>query len=53
MSSTPSAPRSIATRTGLFDRLGSFWQRVCEGRDFVELWSQFDADARSSYGFYG
>ena len=53
MSSTPSAPRSIATRTGLFDRLGSFWQRVSEGRDIDDLWSQFAADARSSYGFYG
>jgi sigma-B regulation protein RsbU (phosphoserine phosphatase) len=34
-------------------RLGSFWQRVSEGRDLDVLWSQFAADARSSYGFYG
>jgi sigma-B regulation protein RsbU (phosphoserine phosphatase) len=30
-----------------------FWQRVSEGRDIDDLWSQFAADARSSYGFYG
>jgi serine phosphatase RsbU (regulator of sigma subunit) len=31
----------------------SFWQRVSEGRELDDLWSQFTADARSSYGFYG
>jgi phosphoserine phosphatase RsbU/P len=40
-------------RTGLFHRAGGFWQRVSEGRDIDDLWSQFAADARSSYGFYG
>ena len=30
-----------------------FWQRVSEGRDLEDLWSQFAADTRSSYGFYG
>ena len=30
-----------------------FWQRVSEGRQIDDLWSQFTADARSSYGFYG
>ena len=34
-------------------RLGTFWQRVSEGRNLDDLWSQFAADARSSYGFYG
>jgi len=34
-------------------RLGNFWQRVSEGRQIDDLWSQFAADARSSYGFYG
>ena len=33
--------------------MGAFWQRVSEGRDIDDLWSQFTADARSSYGFYG
>ena len=35
------------------DRLRQFWQRVSEGRQLDDLWSQFAADARASYGFYG
>jgi len=35
------------------DRVRNFWQRVSEGRQIDDLWSQFAADARSSYGFYG
>jgi phosphoserine phosphatase RsbU/P len=31
----------------------SLWQRLSEGRRIDELWSQFTADARASYGFYG
>jgi sigma-B regulation protein RsbU (phosphoserine phosphatase) len=31
----------------------NFWQRVSEGRRLDDLWSQFAADTRSSYGFYG
>lgn len=53
MNSAPSTPGSTVHPTGLFDRVGSFWQRVSEGRDIDDLWSQFVADARSSYGFYG
>jgi phosphoserine phosphatase RsbU/P len=34
------------------DRVRQFWQRVSEGRQIDDLWSQFAADARSSYGFY-
>jgi sigma-B regulation protein RsbU (phosphoserine phosphatase) len=30
-----------------------FWQQVSEGRQLNDLWSQFTADARASYGFYG
>jgi serine phosphatase RsbU (regulator of sigma subunit) len=33
-------------------KLSGFWQRISEGRRIDELWSQFTADARSSYGFY-
>jgi sigma-B regulation protein RsbU (phosphoserine phosphatase) len=33
-------------------KLSGFWQRISEGRRIDELWSQFSADARSSYGFY-
>jgi sigma-B regulation protein RsbU (phosphoserine phosphatase) len=31
----------------------SLWNRISEGRDLSDLWSQFSADAQSSYGFYG
>lgn len=34
-------------------RLRNFWQRVSEGRQIEDLWTQFVADARASYGFYG
>jgi phosphoserine phosphatase RsbU/P len=34
------------------ERLRHFWQRISEGRQIDELWSQFTADARASYGFY-
>jgi len=36
----------------MLNRVRSFWQRVSEGRQIDDLWSQFAADARSSYGFY-
>jgi sigma-B regulation protein RsbU (phosphoserine phosphatase) len=48
----PSAPQT-PTRPARFERAGNFWQRVSEGRNIDELWKQFTADARSSYGFYG
>jgi phosphoserine phosphatase RsbU/P len=54
-SSAPSTPGPPPPppRPAVFERVGSFWQRVSEGRDLDDLWSQFAADARSSYGFYG
>jgi sigma-B regulation protein RsbU (phosphoserine phosphatase) len=45
---SPSRPRVSAT-----DRVRHFWQRISEGRELDDLWSQFAADARASYGFYG
>ena len=33
-------------------RLDRFWQRVTEGMQLSELWSQFRTDARSSYQLY-
>lgn len=45
-----SSPRPAASPA---DRLRHFWQRVSEGRQIDDLWSQFAADARASYGFYG
>src|ERR1700726_1626463 len=52
-SSAPPTPGASESRPALFTRLGNFWQRVSEGRRIDDLWSQFAADARSSYGFYG
>jgi phosphoserine phosphatase RsbU/P len=44
--STPAPPASLV------DRVRQFWHRVSEGRQIDDLWSQFTADARASYGFY-
>ena len=51
--SAPPTSGSNSQRPGPFRRVEGFWQRVSEGRDIDVLWSQFAADARSSYGFYG
>jgi sigma-B regulation protein RsbU (phosphoserine phosphatase) len=48
---TPAAERSFRPRER-FGRLYEFWQRVSEGRRIDDLWTQFTADARASYGFY-
>ena len=52
--SAPLTPGVSSSRSseGLLDRMRSFWQRISEGRQLDELWSQFTADARASYGFY-
>lgn len=42
-------PRAQRKRGGAFH---NFWQRLSEGRQVDELWSQFAADAKASYGFY-
>jgi len=52
-SPAPQTPNASESRPASFSRLGNFWQRVSEGRRIDDLWSQFAADARSSYGFYG
>jgi len=51
--SAPPTPSASESRPAPFSRLSNFWQRVSEGRRIYDLWSQFAADARSSYGFYG
>jgi sigma-B regulation protein RsbU (phosphoserine phosphatase) len=53
--SAPPTPVVSTTqpRPGLMDRVRHFWQRISEGREIDDLWSQFVADARASYGFYG
>jgi serine phosphatase RsbU (regulator of sigma subunit) len=35
-----------------FKQLRSFWQRVSEGISLQQLWGQFVAEARTSYGLY-
>ncbi len=45
-------PSATATHQRPGGRLHNFWQRISEGRQLDELWSQFSADARASYGFY-
>jgi phosphoserine phosphatase RsbU/P len=49
-SASPSASANPPKRRG---RLSNFWFRVSEGRAIDDLWGQFVADARASYGFYG
>jgi phosphoserine phosphatase RsbU/P len=46
---TPPSGAASGIRGG---KLSGFWQRISEGRRIDELWSQFSADARASYGFY-
>src|SRR5580698_253994 len=46
---TPPTGTAAGIRGG---KLSGFWQRISEGRRIDELWSQFTADARASYGFY-
>ena len=41
------------SNNGVLGGARDFWQRVSEGRNLEDLWSQFAADTRSSYGFYG
>ncbi|HKM81016.1 MAG TPA: PP2C family protein-serine/threonine phosphatase [Candidatus Acidoferrum sp.] len=49
----PTSPGTSRPRPAPIERVQNFWQRVSEGRAVEDLWSQFAADARSSYGFYG
>jgi hypothetical protein len=37
---------------GLYARLERFWQRVTEGLELNQLWSQFQTDAKTSYRLY-
>ena len=55
MSTPPvaSSTSSARPRDHFSTRLRNFWQRVSEGRQIDDLWTQFAADARASYGFYG
>lgn len=57
MATNPSASRgprpSAAFQAGrAAGRVRSFWQRVTEGIQISDLWAQFRAEARTSYGLY-
>jgi phosphoserine phosphatase RsbU/P len=49
--SPPPKPAS-AQRIPFRVRLHRFWQRVTEGMELTQLWSQFETEARSSYRLY-
>jgi len=54
MNASPSTPDVSSSQPGYShgQRVRGFWERVSEGRQIDELWSQFTADARASYSFY-
>jgi phosphoserine phosphatase RsbU/P len=43
----------VRPRERIGTHVRNFWQRVSEGRQIDDLWTQFAADARATYGFYG
>jgi sigma-B regulation protein RsbU (phosphoserine phosphatase) len=47
-----SPPPASAQRVPRRVRLRQFWQRVTEGLEVSQLWSQFETEARSSYRLY-
>src|SRR5271170_5024930 len=53
MSAPTGIPVSPPRPRQRFARTRDFWERVSEGRRVDDLWGQFAADARASYGFYG
>jgi len=49
---SPPAEPVPAQRVPLTLRLQRFWQRVTEGLELTQLWSQFETDARTGYRLY-
>jgi len=55
MSASPSPTPDVSSSEPGYGRsqpVRGFWERLSEGRQIDELWSQFTADARASYSFY-
>jgi sigma-B regulation protein RsbU (phosphoserine phosphatase) len=48
----PPAEPASAQRVALGVRLHQFWERVTEGSELTQLWSQFETDARTGYRLY-
>ena len=40
------------SKTPRHEQVRAFWERVTEGLELSQLWSQFSAEARESYGLY-
>jgi hypothetical protein len=50
---TSSPPTGQAAPPGSFGfKISRFWQRVTEGLEVSQLWSQFESEARASYRLY-
>ncbi|HXZ18592.1 MAG TPA: PP2C family protein-serine/threonine phosphatase [Candidatus Acidoferrales bacterium] len=49
---TGGRPSGAAPAERAVGRVRTFWQRVTEGIQISELWAQFRAEARTSYGLY-
>jgi phosphoserine phosphatase RsbU/P len=49
---SPPAKPASAQHTPLLVRLRRFWQRVSDGLELTQLWSQFETEARTSYRLY-
>ena len=47
MSATPARPPRP-----VHEHIGDFWDRISEGMELNQLWAQFKAETRSSYGLY-
>jgi sigma-B regulation protein RsbU (phosphoserine phosphatase) len=55
MAQTQNAPHADSSAAGSHrpgNKIREFWQRVTEGRQLEQLWSQFTVEARESYGIY-
>ena len=51
-SPSPMTPLPDIPRAGLRTTAKQFWRRVTDGLELNQLWTQFQADARSSYRLY-
>src|SRR5260370_24608134 len=49
---SPPAQPASAQRIPFKVRLQRFWQRVTEGLELTQLWSQFETEARTGYRLY-
>jgi len=49
---SPPAGQTTTQRPPLRVRLRQFWQRVTEGLELSQLWSQFESETRASYRLY-